>query len=133
MLLWPEDPRLAVVYDVECAGRWDHDFYLGLAGELDVASVVDIGCGTGVFVADCARRGLRALGVDPAEAVLDLARARSADAGLDGLVTWTHGHAGDVPDDVADLVIMMGHVAQYFISDDGPGVNNQLRAVGGPG
>jgi len=41
-------------------------------------TVVDIGCGTGPFVAEMARRGVKANGVDSSEAVLDAARARSA-------------------------------------------------------
>lgn len=100
-------------YDIECAGRWDHDFYLALADELGARDVVDIGCGTGVFCVDLARRGMRAVGVDPAAAMLDVARTRP-----DGdLVTWVHGSADDVPPGSADLIVMMGHVAQYFVSD----------------
>ena len=110
---WPEDPRLAEVYDVECAGRWDHDFYLALAAELEARSVVDVGCGTGVFALDAAARGLRAVGVDPAAAVLDVARAKT---GADR-VTWIEGDLDGVASASADLVIMMGHVAQYFLED----------------
>jgi SAM-dependent methyltransferase len=112
-MLWTEDPRTAAVYDTECAGRWDHDFYLTLTAELGARSVVDIGCGTGVFAVDCARRGHRVIGVDPAAPMLAIACAR--DGG--DAVEWIHGHATDVPSDVADLVIMMGHVAQYFIAE----------------
>lgn len=74
--LWTEDPRLAALYDIECAGRWDHDFYLALAAELDAKSVVDIGCGTGVLAVDAAESGRSVLGVDPAGAMLDIARTR---------------------------------------------------------
>ncbi len=116
-LLWPEEPRLVAVYDVECAGRWDHDFYLSMADELSAETVIDIGCGTGVFVADVAQRGMSAIGIDPAEAILDLARRRVADAGLEQKVQLVHGDLSVVDDDVADLVIMMGHVAQYFLTD----------------
>lgn len=112
--LWTEDPRSVATYDVECAGRWDHNFYLALADELEAATVVDIGCGTGVFAVDLARRGIRTIGVDPAATILDVARIRpGGDA-----VTWIHGTAADVSDGVADLVVMMGHVAQYFVSDE---------------
>jgi SAM-dependent methyltransferase len=111
---WTEDPRLAAVYDTECAGRWDHDFYLALVHELGARTVVDIGCGTGVFAADLARGGCRVIGVDPAAPMLDIARARE---GGDE-VEWIHGGASDVPSDVSDLVIMMGNVAQYFVADD---------------
>lgn len=111
---WTEDPRSVATYDVECAGRRDHDFYLTLADETAARAVVDVGCGTGVFCVDLARRGIGAIGVDPAAAMLDVARARPGG----DLVEWIHGSAADVPSGVADLVIMMGHVAQYFVTDE---------------
>lgn len=92
--LWTEDPRLAALYDIECAGRWDHDLYLALATELGAASVVDIGCGTGVFAVDAAAPGRRVIGVDPAVAMLDLARTRPGGE----RVEWIHGTADDIPD-----------------------------------
>ncbi len=101
------------MYDVECAGRWDHDFYLALAEELGARSVVDIGCGTGVFAVDAAERGLRAVGVDPAAAILEVARHRPGGDAVD----WIHGGPDSVPDASVDLAIMMGHVAQYFVDD----------------
>ncbi len=111
---WPDVPELVAVYDVECAGRWDHDFYLALAERLDADTVVDVGCGTGVFCVDLARRGHRAIGTDPAAAVLDVARRR--DGG--DQVEWVRGGPEDLPAESADLVVMMGHVAQYFLTDD---------------
>lgn len=111
--LWTEDPRRVALYDVQCAGREDHDFYLDLAAELDSQRVVDVGCGTGVFAVDAAQRGHQATGIDPAEPMLDAARTR-----LGGeLVEWILGDAGDGRPAGADLVIMMGHVAQYFVND----------------
>lgn len=111
---WPEVPRLVELYDIECAGRWDHDLYLALAEELGVGSVLDIGCGTGVFAADAAARGLRSTGVDPAAAMLEVARGRPGG----DRVEWILGGADRVAGGAAELAIMMGHVAQYFVADD---------------
>ncbi|MEM9561294.1 MAG: class I SAM-dependent methyltransferase [Actinomycetota bacterium] len=112
---WPEHPLLAETYDVLCAaGRWDLDFYLDLAAELEAGSILDIGCGTGVFLVDAAARGLRAVGVDPAAAVLDVARSRPGG----DTVEWISGGPDRVPSDSIDLAVMMGHVAQYFVTDD---------------
>jgi SAM-dependent methyltransferase len=111
--LWTEDHRLASLYDTECIGRRDHAFYVTLAETLAARSIVDIGCGTGVFAIELARRGCHVIGAEPAQAMLDLSRARPG--GED--VHWVHGDARDVPSGVADLVVMMGHVAQYFIDD----------------
>ncbi len=128
--LWTEDPRLAAVYDTECTGRDDHDFYLALADELGAGTVVDVGCGTGVFAVDLARRGLAVIGVDPAVPMLEIARRRST--GLD--VEWIHGLVDNVATGVADLVVMMGHVAQYFVDDaDWSNVLRQLHRVLHPG
>ena len=111
--LWTEDPRLAAVYDAECVGRRDHDFYLALADTLDAASVVDIGCGTGVLAIELAQCGRQVIGVDPAQAMIDVARTRVGGDTVD----WIHGGAADVPSAVTDLAVMTGHVAQYFVDD----------------
>lgn len=127
---WTEDPRLAAVYDAECAGREDHDFYLAIAGELGASVVVDVGCGTGVFAGDLAERGHVVIGVDPADPMLEIARRRSA--GLD--IEWIHGLADDVATGVANLAVMMGHVAQYFVDDASwSNVLRQLHRVLQPG
>ncbi len=127
---WTEDPRLAAVYDAECVGREDHDFYLNIAAELDAKVVVDIGCGTGVFAVDLAARGHRVIGVDPAGPMLDVARSRSAGHEVE----WIHGNAEDVDTGVADLVVMMGHVAQYFVDDeDWSNVLQQTHRILRPG
>lgn len=108
-----DDPRLTALYDIENVGRWDIDFYLALAAELAADCVVDIGCGTGLLAADLATRGHRAIGVDPSAAMLDIARSRPGG----DQVQWIHGYAASLPDAVADLVVMSGHVAQYFLTD----------------
>lgn len=127
---WTEEPRLVQTYDVESAERADYDFYLGLAAELGVADVVDLGCGTGVFCIDLADRGFRATGVEPAAAMLEAARRRPGAE----RVTWIHGTAADAPSASADLVVMMGHVAQYFVTDDDwTGVLAECRRVLRPG
>lgn len=108
------DPRLVAVYDVENAARHDTDFYLDLAAELEAERVADLGCGTGVLACDLAARGHRVTGIDPATAMLDVARSRP---GADE-VTWVEGTAADLADAAHDLVVMTGHVAQVFLDDD---------------
>ncbi len=109
-----EQPRLAALYDTGNPGRWDQDFYLGLAVELGAVDVVDLGCGTGALAVDLSGRGMRVTAVDPAAAMLDLARRRPGAE----RVTWQQGHAVDLADAAADLVLMSGHVAQLFVADD---------------
>jgi SAM-dependent methyltransferase len=114
MTTWTEDPRTVATYDVECLGRRDHDLYLALAQELGAGTVVDVGCGTGVLAVAFARLGMAAIGVDPAAAMIEAARERSGG----DLVAWVHGTVADVSRTDADLVVMTGHVAQYFVTED---------------
>jgi ubiquinone/menaquinone biosynthesis C-methylase UbiE len=108
------EPRLASVYDPLDPDRSDLEVYAQLAVELEARSVVDIGCGTGTFACLLARRGLDVVGVDPAEAMLAVARHKD---GADR-VRWIHGTATDVPAVQADLVTMTANVAQVFLDDD---------------
>ncbi len=110
------DPRLVAIYDTVNPYEDDAEpgFYLGLAAELDVTSIVDLGCGTGQITCALARHGYRAIGVDPSPRMLDVARHRP-----DGeLVRWIDGDAAALGTPDADLAIMTGHVAQFFLTDD---------------
>ena len=92
-------------------------FYAQLALETGAVSIVDLGCGTGLITCELARRGYRMTGVDPAPAMLDIARLRP----FGDRVRWICGSAGRLaaldPLD-ADLAIMTGHVAQFFVTDN---------------
>ncbi|KHK99167.1 hypothetical protein LK09_03945 [Microbacterium mangrovi] len=113
MSLWTEDARAVATYDAECVGRLDHGLYVALASEWAASDVVDLGCGTGVLAVELARSGCPVVGVDPSAVMVDAARTRP-----DGdLVTWIQGTAAELPADAADLVVMTGHVAQYFVDE----------------
>ncbi len=108
-----EDPRLAGVYDPLDPDRGDLDVYVAMAGEFGARSVLDIGCGTGTFACLLAARGLEVIGVDPAAASLEVARAKP-DAGR---VRWVRCAAADLPPLQVDLATMTGNVAQVFLTD----------------
>ena len=117
-------PRLVVVYDVFDGDRDDLDSYVGLADELGAGLVLDIGCGTGSLAVRLAAGGRSVVGVDPAEASLEVAESKDgAEA-----VTWIHGDATVLPPLGADLAVMTGNVAQVFLTDDAWA--QTLRAVG---
>lgn len=106
-------PELAVGYDDDSAGRRDLSFYIGLAGELGASRVADIGAGTGLLCSLLAGEGYDVIGVEPQRTMLSLAASQKhADS-----VTWCHGTAQELPAGWADLVLMTGHVAQYFLDD----------------
>lgn len=108
------DPRLTALYDAFEGERTDLDFYAALVERHGARRVLDVGCGTGTFACRMARRGLDVVGLDPAEASLDVARRK------DGAqkVRWILGDAASVPPLGFDLAMMTGNVAQVFLTDD---------------
>lgn len=109
-----DDPRLAAIYDALDPDRSDLDAYLAIVEEIGARSVLDLGCGTGVFALMLADRGVSVIGVDPAGASLDVARAKPGAE----RVTWIHGDASAIPLSVAvDVVTMTANVAQVFLTD----------------
>lgn len=109
-----DDPRLAPLYDAFDGARNDLDAYLDITRELHAQSVLDVGCGTGSLALRLASLGIVAIGLDPAKASLEVARAKPGAS----KVTWLHGDATSLPPMQADLAVMTGNVAQVFLTDD---------------
>jgi 2-polyprenyl-3-methyl-5-hydroxy-6-metoxy-1,4-benzoquinol methylase len=109
------DPGLAVFYDALDEDRSDLDAYVAIAAELDARTVLDLGCGTGSLAVRLAALGLSVVGVDPAGAMLEVARSKP----LAERVRWIHGDAIDAAEQgvLADLAVMTGNVAQVFVTD----------------
>ncbi|MFF3115553.1 class I SAM-dependent methyltransferase [Kitasatospora sp. NPDC057904] len=101
-------PRLAAIYDPLDPDRTDLDAYVRIAEEFGARRVLDIGCGTGVFPLLLADRGIEVVGVEPAGASLDVARAKPGAE----RVRWIHGDATALPPLRVDLVTMTANVAQ---------------------
>ncbi|WP_139977834.1 class I SAM-dependent methyltransferase [Nocardioides litoris] len=110
-------PRLARLYNAFDGPRDDLDAYEALVADLGAGSVLDVGCGTGSLAVRLAAAGLDVVGVDPAAASLDVARAKPhADR-----VRWLHGDATTLPADLdgtRDLAVMTSNVAQVFTTDE---------------
>ncbi|NOK60849.1 MAG: class I SAM-dependent methyltransferase [Chloroflexi bacterium AL-W] len=107
------DPRLVELYDIENACGADTDFYVRLATDLNARTILDLGCGTGLLTRELSVGGRRVVGIDPAPAMLVVARRPSS---LDQ-VQWVEGDSRDLGEPAADLVIMTGCVAQVFLDD----------------
>jgi len=107
------DPALTALYDALNPAGDDTAFYLGRATPGD--RILDIGCGTGLTARLFAERGHEVTGVEPAAAML--AVARNNDVG--GRISWVEADARtlDLPQRF-DLAIMTGHVFQVFAADD---------------
>jgi SAM-dependent methyltransferase len=124
-------PRLAPVYDAFDGDRDDLEAYLAIADELGARRVLDVGCGTGCLAVLLADTGRTVVGVDPAEASIQVARSKDPA----GRITWIHGDATTLPSLDADLAVMTGNVAQVFIEDSDwtrtlDGIRGALRPGG---
>lgn len=108
-----EHPELAELYDAD--GGWfiDRDFYLNLASGAP-KRILDLGCGTGLLCDAYASFGHDVTGVDPAKAMLDVAKTK-----LYGpVVNWVEATAQTFRTDKRfDLIVMTGHAFQVFLED----------------
>lgn len=107
-----DDPALARFYDWDNPWPADFDWFLTLVS--DARSVLDLGCGTGIFSVALAERGAEVVGVDPSAAMLDVARARTGG----GLVRWVSTRSQGL--DLGrrfEAVVMTGHAFQTLLTD----------------
>lgn len=108
-----ENNRLAKIYDPFEPNRSDLDAYESMINEFGANFVLDIGCGTGTFACRLAAKGIEVIGLDPAEASLEVAKTKQ----WSERVQWIHGTALDLPALKVDLVTMTANVAQVFLTD----------------
>jgi len=108
------EPVLAELYDrwAPAPQRDDFGFYLPLV--MSAGSVLDVGCGTGELLRLARQAGHagRLCGLDPAPAMLALARQRPD-------IEWVLGDAASAAWwQEFDLVVMTGHAFQVLVSDE---------------
>ncbi|MYT20411.1 methyltransferase domain-containing protein, partial [Streptomyces sp. SID7760] len=94
--------------------RRDLDAYLRMTDEFGARQVLDIGCGTGVLALLLADRGVDVVGIDPAQASVDVARAKPGS----GRVRWICGDATALPPLQVSLATMTSNVARAIIDPD---------------
>jgi SAM-dependent methyltransferase len=105
--------QIAEIYDLINPWAQDTDFYLCLAGPRP-CSVLDLGCGTGMLSCALAERGHRVTGVDPAAAMLAVARSKPHAE----QVEWVESSAQSYKAQRRfDLIVMTGHAFQILLTD----------------
>ncbi|WP_030257171.1 class I SAM-dependent methyltransferase [Streptomyces violens] len=104
-------PRLAAIYDPLDPDRSDLDAYVHMAEQTEARRVLDIGCGTGVFALLLADRGIEVVGIDPAEASIEVAQGKPGSE----RVRWICGDVSALPPLQVDLATMTANVAQAIV------------------
>ena len=115
------EPGLAELYDAFCEGRPDFGFYLPLV--MSAERVLDVGCGTGKLLRLAREAGHtgRLCGLDPAPAMLHVARQRTD-------IEWVLSDISQVGwNREFDLAVMTGHAFQVLIED--AEVRSSLTAI----
>jgi len=93
--------------------------------------VLDLGCGTGNAALLAAEEGARVTGVDPAQRLLEVARARAASQGTE--VQFLPGEAASVPLDDASVDVVLSVFAVIFAPDAGAAAAEMARVLASDG
>jgi SAM-dependent methyltransferase len=123
------DPGYAAAYDAKAQLDLGEALALlrrhGLGAD---ATLVDLGCGTGLLVTAAAAEAARVVGVDPSPAMLEVARRRSAEVEWVEAGFLTYDHAGDPPH------LVYSRNALHHLPDFWKGVAlARIHALLGPG
>lgn len=88
-----------------------YDIAMRESGDVTGKSILDIGCGSGVYSIELARRGAaRVKGLDFSEPMLEIARRSASEAGVGSAAEFVRGEflAHDFGTDTFDISIAMG-------------------------
>jgi|LakMenEpi03Aug12_release.lakeMendotaPanAssembly.Ray.scaffolds.fasta_scaffold322556_2 ubiquinone/menaquinone biosynthesis C-methylase UbiE len=109
-----EDENLAAIYDLDSGWSPDRQFYLDLASAPNM-TILDIGCGTGLLANEYAAKHHKVTGVEPSEAMLNIAREKFYGDEID----WVQAFAQDFElGKTFDLIVMTGHAFQVLHTED---------------
>ncbi len=121
------DPALAEAYDAQHQRfRGDttveadsvFDVLFGILGVVPGQTLIDLGCGTGTFAIQAARRGITVFAVDVSAAMLAVAERKAAAAGVSditfcqgGFLTYEHN---GVPADIIHSSFALHHLPDFW-------------------
>ena len=91
-------------------------------------SVVDVGTGTGILAGELARLGLHVTAVDHSPRMLDAARAKFADEGLEG-IELRQGEAGALPIESGSQDAAFAHMVLHYLPSPADAIREMARVV----
>ena len=118
---WYQTPLGAFAHALE------QEAILGLADVTSGERAVDIGCGTGIYVLELARRGLRVVGVDSSLEMIAIAREKCREAGLASL--WVCGSAEALPFRSASADLALAVTSLCFVSHSDRAIEEMRRVI----
>ncbi len=105
---------LARIYDEDNPDEPDHDYYRELADEKSAKNLLDLGCGTGILTVTFAQQGRSIVGIDPSESMLNIARERPQERGIE----WRIGTSQNIETDSFDFAILSGNAVMHILNQD---------------
>jgi len=90
--------------------------------------VADVGTGTGILASELARLGLRVIGVDHSSRMLEAARAKLTQEGLDG-VELRQGEASALPLETAEVDAALAHMVIHYLPSPAEAIREMARVV----
>jgi len=99
----------------EVTEQVERELIMGLAGPLHGRRVLDVGCGDGTYVIEAASRGAVVTGVDSSQRMLDAARQRARDAGVECRLELADATSLPFSDASFDVVFIV--TALCFVED----------------
>lgn len=115
-------------YELTAAELWPvAERVVARAGVQPGERVLDLGCGTGNVALLAARAGAVVTGIDPAPRLLDIARERVSEEGLDA--SFVRGTAEELPFEDAAFDAAISVFALIFAADAERAVGELLRVV----
>jgi ubiquinone/menaquinone biosynthesis C-methylase UbiE len=109
---------------------WDRIMALvlgGPKGEQHVLDALDVGCGTGFLSLELAVRGHRVTGIDLALAMLDAARRKAAEAGLD--IRFQTGDAEQAPFPAASFDLVISRHVLWTLPHPKAAIDDWIRVL----
>lgn len=100
---------------------------VGRVGVAEGESVLDVACGTGNATIPAAKAGARATGLDITPELLDGARRRASDAGVE--IDWVEGDAENLPFDDGSFDVVLSTFGCMFAPDHGTTAAEIARVV----